>query len=272
MITTRLSGNWHPTPRLDVWGEGFHKDLKQGSFLRRARGGSVSTAYQLEPGWRVSVGVGGSRTDGTGSPSLLEYHAGVSSPERYPFVGGVNVTSVGLNETALLAELGARSTDVVLTGRWIPRREWRVDGSLGVGAYDGTETNGRRSAALSTSRLLGRFFSVGASARGFSFEKNLDDGYFDPDFYGIGELTGYWLYRPAEWTLLLEVAPGAQKVFSDGSWGATIRSNARVAYRVGPGREVSLAFGYSSAGLVSFSSTASNYRYTTFVLGSNWTF
>jgi hypothetical protein len=125
---------------------------------------------------------------------------------------------------------------------------------------------------LSTSRLLGRFFSVGASARGFSFEKNLDDGYFDPDFYGIGELTGYWLYRPAEWTLLLEVAPGAQKVFSDGSWGATIRSNARVAYRVGPGREVSLAFGYSSAGLVSFSSTASNYRYTTFVLGSNWTF
>lgn len=272
MITTRLEASWHPTPRLDVWGDGYYKDLKQGIFLRTAQGGTVRGSYQLEPGWRVSAGVGGSRTDGTGSPSLLEYRAGLSSPGRYPFVGTVNFTSVGLNETAVLAELGARSTDVVLTGHWSPDPEWRVDGSVGVGEFEGTEANGRRSAALSMSRRVGRFFSLGASVRGFSFEKDLDDGYFDPDFYGIAELTSYWLYRPAQWTLLLEVAPGAEKVRNDGSWGATIRSNARVAYRLGPGREVSLAFGYSSAGLVSFSSTAANYRYTTFVLGSNWTF
>ncbi|MDH3206049.1 MAG: tetratricopeptide repeat protein [Gemmatimonadota bacterium] len=272
MITTRLAGSWHPTPRLDVWGEGYFKDLKQGIFLRKARGGAVRGSYQLEPGWRLSAGLGGSVTDGTASPSLFEYRAGVSSPERYPFVGAIEVTSIGLNETAVLAEIGARSTDVVLTGHWTPNPEWRVDGSLGVGEYNGTEANGRRSGALSTSRRVGRFFSVGASVRGFSFEKNLDDGYFDPDFYGIGELTGYWLYRPGPWTLLVELAPGAEKVRSDGSWGATVRSNARAAYRLGPGREVSLAFGYSSAGLVSFASTAANYRYTTVVLGSSWVF
>jgi len=198
--------------------------------------------------------------------------AGVSSPERNPVVASLGVSTVALTETAVLAELGAYSTEVLLTGRWHPTPEWRVDGSLGIGEYVGDESNGRRSALLSTSRRVGRFFSLGASVRGFSFEKDLDEGYFDPDFYGIAELTGYWLYRPAPWTLLIEVAPGAEKVRTDGDWGATVRTNARVAYGFGPGREVSLAFGYSSASLVSFASTADGYRYTTLVLGSSWAF
>jgi hypothetical protein len=45
-----------------------------------------------------------------------------------------------------------------------------------------------------------------------------------------------------------------------------------VAYRIGPGRELSLTFGYSSAGLTSFATTAGNYNYTAFILGSSWVF
>lgn len=272
MVTTRLSASWHPAPRLEVWADGYYKDLEQGIFARTAAGGAVRGTYQLEPGWLVSLGLGGSRSNGTGNPSLLEYRASVRSPERYPFVATLDFNSFGLNETAVLAELGARSTDVVLSGHWDPGLRWRVDGSLGIGEYVGNASNGRRSAAISTSRRVGGEFSLGVSFRGFSFEKNLDEGYFDPDFYGIGEITGYWLHRYEAWTLLLEVAPGGQKVRTNGDWGATVRTNARVAYGFGPGREISLAFGYSSAGLVSFSSTATDYRYTTFVLGSNWTF
>ena len=272
MITTRLSAGWHPVPRLEVFGDGFYKELEQGPFLRTAAGASLRGTYQFEPGWEVTAGLGGSRTDGMGDPSLLEYRAQVRSPERYPVVGSVGYSTVGLNETAVLAELGARSSELLATVRWNPEAPWRVDGSLGIGAYEGIETNGRRSMSVSTSRLVGRFFSVGAGFRGFSFEKNLDEGYFDPDFYGIAELTSYWLYRPGPWTLLLEVAPGLQKVRSEGDWGTALRANARAAYGLGPGREVSLAFGYSDAGLVSFASTAADYRYTTLVLGSNWTF
>jgi hypothetical protein len=44
---------------------------------------------------------------------------------------------------------------------------------------------------LGASRRIGRFYSLGVSVRGFSFEKNLSDGYFDPDFYGVSEVTGY---------------------------------------------------------------------------------
>jgi tetratricopeptide (TPR) repeat protein len=272
MVTTRLSGRWHPAPRLEVTVDGYFKDLRQRTFVRSAGGAMVRGSYQLEPGWRISGGAGGSRTDGTDSPSLIEFEAGLSSPERYPVVASLRYQSVGLNETAVLAEVGTRADELLLVGHWTPAARWRVDGSVGVGAYEGIESNGRRSASLSTSRLVGRFFSFGASLRGFSFAKDLDEGYFDPDFYRIAELTGYWLYRPGDWSFLVEAAPGVQKVRSEGDIGASVRSNARLAYSFGPGREVSLAVGYSSAGLVSFASTAAEYSYTTVVLGSSWVF
>jgi hypothetical protein len=106
--------------------------------------------------------------------------------------------------------------------------------------------------------------------RAFSFEQGLTDGYFDPDFYGIGELTGRRLHQPAAWSWLVEVAPGAQQVGSGGELGATFRAAARVGYRIAPGREVSLAGGFSSTGLQSFASGASDYRYTAVILGLAW--
>jgi hypothetical protein len=44
----------------------------------------------------------------------------------------------------------------------------------------------------------------------------------------------------------------------------------RVGYLFQPGREISLSFGYSSAGLTSFATGGSSYRYTAFILGSSW--
>ena len=272
MVTTSLTASWHPTPRLDVRAEGYYKDLEQGLFLRTAQGVTVSGSYQFRPGWTVSGGLGGSRSDGIGDPSFVEYRAGVRTPGRYRVGAGLDFSSRGLNETAALSESGVRDTEVLLTGRWTPALGWRVDGTVGLGEFEGTEDNGRRSASISTARRLGRFFSLGASFRGFSFEKNLDDGYFDPDFYGVGEITSYWLYRPAPWTFLVELAPGVQQVTRDGDVGTSVRSNLRVAYRLGPGREISLSFGYSSAGLMSFATGASDYRYSAFILGSNWAF
>jgi hypothetical protein len=72
--------------------------------------------------------------------------------------------------------------------------------------------------------------------------------------------------------VLAEVAPGMQQVGSDGDVGTSLRTNLRVAYGFGPGREVSASFGYSSAGLVAFATGESDYTYTAFILGSSWTF
>jgi tetratricopeptide (TPR) repeat protein len=272
MVTTSLAGGWHPMPRLGLQVRAYRRDLDQGIFRRTAHGASVVGTYELTPGWRLTAGIGGSRTNGSGTPTLVELQAGVRTPERHALGGSVSVASVGMNETASLAELGGRSTEVVIGARWRPTLDWRIDGSVGVGKIEGSEDNGRRSASLSTSLRLGGMFTVGAGFRGFSFEKNLFDGYFDPDFYGVAELTTHWLYRPGPWTLLVEAAPGMQKVGSDGDLGTSVRTNALVGYRIGPGRELTVSFGYSSAGLMGFRTGTSDYSYTALIIGSSWVF
>ena len=274
MVTDTLAAGWHPTPRLDLRANGYYKRLDQttefGQLELTAQSMTVSGRYQLRPGWSLSGGLGGSRSNGANNPTNVGYQLGVSTPDRSRLGGALNFASAGLNETVALAQRGVRSTELLIMGRWAPALGWRVDGTVGVGKFEGTEENGRRSGSVSGSRRVGRFFSLGASLRGFSFEKNLNDGYFDPDFYGIGEITSHWLYRPVPWTFLVELAPGIQQVGKDGNVGVSARSNVRIAYGFGPGREISLSFGYSSAGLMSFASGDSGYRYTAFILGSNW--
>ena len=143
---------------------------------------------------------------------------------------------------------------------------------MGRARFDGSVTNDRTHGLLAISRQLGRGLSLGVSGRAFSFEQELTDGYFDPDFFGIGEISGRWLRDLDAWGLLLEVAPGTQKVTSDGELTATFRGSARVAYRLAPSREVALAWGYSSAGLQTFTSGASDYRYMALVTAVHWVF
>lgn len=272
MTTTLLASSWHVVPRLELGAVGFHKDLRQGVFVRSASGVSVSGTYELRPGWLLSAGVGGSRSNGAGDPAFLEGQASVRTPDRHPYGATVAFSSAGLHETAALAQRGVRSTEVSVAARWYPARAWQLDGSVGLGRWSGTEGNGRRSASIAASTDLGSALTVGLSARGFSFEKDLDDGYFDPDFYGIAEISGRWQSRPGSWGVVLELAPGLQRAGSGAEASASIRASARVAYGVGPGREVWLAAGYSSAGLTSFATGASGYRYTAFMLGSSWAF
>ena len=272
MITTSLTAGWHPVPRFELRLDGHYKDLDFGPLLRSAQGGTLSAVYQVRPGWTLGAAIGGSRSDGTDGPTAFEGRLSVRTPDRHRIGAGLAVSRAALNETAWLAELGTRSTEILMSARWSPAPVWRVDATVGVGRYEGTEPNGRRSASLTVSRRIGPSFSVGTSMRGFSFEKNLDDGYFDPDFYGVAELTSYWLHRPGPWTFLFEVAPGVQQITTDGDPGASVRTNTRVAYRVGQGREVSLSFRYSSAGLMTFATGGAGYRYTAFTLGSSWAF
>ena len=270
MLTTSLSARWHATPRVGLRADAYWRDLEAGGLSRSAMGVTVTASYQLEPGWTLSAGGGGNETDGAGPSGFAAYQVGMTSPPRYPATLGLSLVSSGLDATAALAEIGVRTTVATVTGRWTPVPAWRVDAAAGWARFAGTQDNDRTSGFLSVSRRVGRAFSLGGSFRAFSFEQDLTDGYFDPDFYGIGELTGRWLHQPTPWSFLVELAPGAQKVTSSGDLGATLRASGRIGYRVAPGREVSLSAGYSSTGLQSFASGATDYRYTAFILGVAW--
>lgn len=274
MVTTALVARYHPMPRLDVRGEAYWRDLSQdlslGPLERSARGVSLLGTYELDPGWLLTAGVGGSRTDGFDDPTFLSYRAGVRSPQRRPVDLTLEFISAGVDETAAMAERGVRSTQFLLSAAWRPTLDWRVDGQVGLGSYEATESNGRRSFLLTTTRTMGSELFVGAGFRGFSFEKNLFDGYFDPDFYGVFEVSGTWVRRPLPWSFLVEVAPGVEQVGTDGDPSLTVRGNGRAAYRIAGSSEVSLAVSYSTASVTTFASGGEGYDYVSLVLGMRW--
>ena len=272
MLTTTLSASVHPTPRLEIRADGYRRGLEQAVLRRSAWGVTATASYQLEPGWTFSAGGGGSESDAAGATTSAAYHLGVRSPSRHPLVIGVGFASSALDATAALAERGVTTTGVTLDGRWTPAPLWRVDASVGRARFEGTQANDRTNGFVAVSRQLERGLSLGGSLRAFSFEQDLTDGYFDPDFYGIGEVTGRWVRNVGAWGLLAELAPGVQKVTSDGDLAAAFRGSVRVAYRIEQAGELSVAWGYSTTGLQSFSTGASDYRYMALVTGASWVF
>ncbi len=252
--------------------DAYRRLFEQGALDRSAMGVTVTASYQIEPRWTLSAGGGGSDSDVAGAATTAAYHFGVRSPARHPYTVGLGFASSALDATAALADRGVTTTGVTVDGRWTPGSGWRVDASAGRTTFEGTQANDRTRGFLAINRQLGRGLALGGSMRAFSFEQDLTEGYFDPDFYGIAEITGRWAHDVRAWGLLLEVAPGMQKVTSAGDPAAAFRGSARVAYRFAPVKEVSLAWGYSTAGLQSFAPGASDYRYTALVTGASWVF
>lgn len=272
MVTTSLSAGWRLLPRLEMRFEGYRRDLEQGALQREAFGGLVTGVVELEPGWTVTIGAGGRRSDAVDGRTRASWRGGVRSPGRHDASAAFDVSSEVLDETAALAERGIRYTSFAGNLRWTPSAAWRLDGSGGYALFEGSADNSRASGALALSRRIGRSFSLTASTRLFSYAEDLNDGYFDPDFYGIVELVGSVRHAPTPWSFVLEAAPGVQKVTREGDRTATVRGSARTGYLIAPGRELSLSLGYSSAGLTSFSTGSSDYSYKAIILGLNWVF
>ena len=274
MTTTLMTGAWNPLRRLAVKGEVYTRNLQQTALdlTRNAWGVNLQASYQLEPGWMFNAGTGGTRTDGEGTASFTSFRAGLTSPGRYPVSGGISIHRYPLDVTAQLVEQGVQVDQAEVSGRWTPASGWRVAGSAGLGTFTGEEENRRVHAQVRMDRRVGARWTVGLSHRYFGFEKDLEEFYFDPDFFGLTEVTGGWLWEPGRFGVLLEAAPGAQKVRSDGELTAAFRASARISLRLAPGREFSLSGGYSSAGLQSFSTGSSDYRYGAVILSGNWVF
>lgn len=272
MLTTSLAAGWHPLPRLELRMDAYRRGLEQNALERASFGGMLTGTWVAEPGWRLTAGVGGSVTDAADTPSYAALRAGVRSPERHAVRGAVDVSSQALDETAALASRGVRFTSITGSVRWKPAPAWRVDAASGYALFDGSADNTRINGSVAASRRIGRSFSLGAGVRTFSYEEDLDDGYFDPDWYGIAEITSWWRSTPRPWSLLVEAAPGVQQVTRDGDPTFTLRGSLRVGYLVGPGRELSFSYGYSTAGLVSFSTGASDYRYSAVIVALDWVF
>jgi tetratricopeptide (TPR) repeat protein len=272
--TLAARGAWRPTPRVEMRVEAYTRDLDQVGDARlehATRGGFLELWTQFEPGWSGAIGVGVSDSDTEGASSIGRFSVWASSPARYRAGGTLRYARRALDVTALLAERSVEYQEINVGIRGEPARGWSVTGGISRATFDGTESNRRVAGSVGMSRRVSRAWTFGASWRGFGFEKNLNDGYFDPDFYSVSEVTGKWQQELGRWTLLLEAAPGVQTL-TGADVSASARTRGLVSYRVAPGREVVGAAGFSTTGLQVFSSDVGTYRYRTVSLSGSWAF
>jgi len=235
--------------------------------------GAVVTAQRLfEPGWTVGLGVGASGSNGTEASVEPALRFSFASPGRYPVGGTLTLNRSALDATALLIENGVTYADASLGLRAQPAPGWSLEAGGGFARFSGSEPNRRIAGYVAATRRIAPPLSAAARLRVFGFQKDLQDGYFDPDFYLHGELIGRWQPLRGPWHVTVEAAPGIEQVGSAGSPHAAFRVLGRLTYDLAPGRQVGLAALYSNAGLQAFATGEEGYRYLALTLSGSWVF
>jgi len=275
IATFAARGAWRPAPRVEVGLEGYVRtsDWTRGGLAgRAARGALASVGVELGPGWMVGGGVGLSGTNVLGADQRAQVRAAVASPGRHRVGGAVSYRRAALDATALLMERGVEMGELALSLRAEPAPGWSATASLSHASFAGTADNGRTAGFAAATRRLSRQWTAGARVRALGFSRDLNDGYFDPDLYGLVEGVVRWRREAGRWVLEAEVAPGLQRVGSDGAVQGTAQTRGGVAFATAPGREVGLSAAFSRAGLQSFATGEAGYRYLAITAQATWWF
>jgi hypothetical protein len=280
-ISTIASGAaFRPDPRVEVRADVYLRETRlEGSTTPDAgsKGAVLGLRAQLEPGWWISAGGGVTQTDRAGEDARPSWRAAISSPARYPLTATLTYTRTPLDATALLIQREVDVDELNLAASYVPAQGWVIAAGGGGADFRGRvsgETNRRTNGSASVTRKFARFFTLGAAGRAFGFEKDLNDGYFDPNLYWIGEALGRFGREWRHVGVSAELAPGIQQVRTGGERSATLRANGGLSYTVAPGRRIGMSAGYANAGLqrLSPTDTGGGYRYTVVSVSGSWAF
>lgn len=286
IATTAVSAGWRPAPRLEVRGEGYFRQARQEDlvdeegapleFESRAQGAVVTARAELEPGWSLSAGAGVSTSDVDDADPTALVRVTVTPPILAGRTLTLAYTRQAVDGTALLVRRQVVGDELGFSGSMSPAQGWTLSAGAGGARFRGRvsgESNRRWNGNAALARRLSRLFTVGMAARAFGWRKDLNDGYFDPEFYGLGELTGRLLHDTGRWVLNAEVAPGLQQIRWDGDPSGALRATGGLAYVFGPGRQLGLSAAYADAGLQSLSpGEGSDYTYRAFSVTGSWAF
>jgi len=268
-----IRGDWHVRPRLSLGAEALARGADGVPTQRRFWRAVVTARAHASLGWAFTAGLGVSDNESsTTSGTVPELRAEVASPAHLRTAGTLQFRSGSLGATAAIIDRGVEIREWAISARHEPRRPWNLLGGISQARFNGSASNSRVGGYVGVTRRFGRSWTLGATALAFGFERDLDDGYFDPDFYGLLEVGGRWLREIGSWVAIAELAPGMQRIGSGGSLKAAARGSARIAYLAGPGREVGLSFAFSSTGLNSFATGDADYRYRQVIVSGTWAF
>lgn len=239
--------------------------------------GLAGTAWlQLEPGWAVTGTVGTTVYDLDDVDPIPTYRLGVSSPGRNRVTANAGYAHYALDGSARLIQREVYLDEFSGGISWTPAQRWTLSFGLGTAKFTGRERgteNRRVNSMLAVAWRVTGPLTFGLSSRAFSFERDLNEGYFDPDLYSLAEYSARYLREWRHWSVNLEVAPGAQVVGSGGELSGSFRGAGNLAYVLSPGRRIVLGGVFSNSGLNSISDAAGgDYRYRAVSLSGYWTF
>lgn len=279
IYTARLSTGLHLAPRVELRADAYvrratNDGLRPGDDAEReTAGASLGLGVQLPPGWWLRAGAGATVADSGRREEIASWRAEVSSPRQVPVRFSLRYRREALDATRQLVEEGVILHEVDLGLAAAMGAGWEMAAGLAPARFEGRgEANDRIAGRLALTKELGAHWTVGLSGRAFGFERDVDLGYFDPDFYGLAELPLRWRARPGPWRLHVTLAPGLQKIGEGGDPDGAFRADAGVDLRFGPGRWLRLGGAFQSTGLQSFSTGDADYRYGRVDLGLYWAF
>ncbi|HSJ13189.1 MAG TPA: tetratricopeptide repeat protein [Longimicrobiales bacterium] len=273
LLTSSLAVTLFPAHRVALTASGYLRRAQDG----RAGGGAVDSRAltlaartDIGAGWTVGASGGVKDRDVPGAEADFTFGGSLASAPWRPVSGAVAYTRGVFDATARLIEQGVTTDEVALTVAAQLARAVRLEAGAGFMRFTGVERNERVLARLGLDVRAGSWLRVRPRALGFGFEHDLDEGYFDPDRYLLGEVgVGVDRYRGA-WALSGEVAPGAQQVGSDGDVQGALSGSARVGYTLAPGREIGIGFTFSNLGMERFDPDRTGYRYGAAVISAAW--
>ncbi|MEJ2237428.1 MAG: tetratricopeptide repeat protein [Gemmatimonadales bacterium] len=270
-----IPGAWRPAPRIELRTQGYLKNLRlvgAAPLDYSAYGVRVDGWAQLEPGWEFLLGTGVSGSSAAGTGAMERFSLKIASPRRYAVFGTISFLHEPLDASAMLVRNQVTIDMLSLDATTVSAGGVTLHGSISYAEFDGSEPNPRKAAYLGATKRINRQITLGAALRAFGFDKNLNDGYFDPDLYFLSEINGGWQNQFGKWYTTMAFAPGLQVVGKGGDLSLSGRARIGVGYRVSPGREIELTGGFSTTGLSIFGSNVGDYRYRTTSLSAGWIF
>lgn len=270
MLTSSATVRFRPADRLEVRGDAYLRSAEDRVRDRRAEGAAVTATWHLEPGWDVFAGIGAAGADEAATRGT--WRAGVSTPGRRRVSGTLTLSRRAVDATAAMIENGVTAVGADLTARARPAPGWRIRGALGWAEWKGSVENRRLSGSLLVDREVSGPWRLGGQLRAFGFERDANDGYFDPDLLAHLEAIARWEPVLDRWRVDAQVRPGLQQVGSGGEVQPTVHLEGGVAWEWSPGRQVRLGGTFARAGVSTFATGAEDYIYRSLSLEGRWTF
>ena len=274
-----MSTGWRAARALDVQADAWLRDaaLDAAAASATARGATATITLHLEPGWSIAARLGASASGDriTDSAARPTFGITLGTPRRRRTMVSLSARRSAFDFTAPQVRNDIVTDEIAATLDVRAGRDWTFASAAGWTQFDVRSTgqsNRRIALSAQARRRLPEPFALAFGLRSFGFDVDVDGGYFDPDLYGVLDVTLTGLREGSHWTFEGELAPGIQQIGSNGKVAAALRAWTALSYAVRPGRRIGLRTTYANAGLQQLSGAGSGYTYVSVLLDLAWWF